>query len=494
MTRRSQVEIAAESEAKLRKEKARLELDKVRAKREIVKHRRKMLSVHRAAERTKHTYDWAAPSTSADSAIVPDMARVNARARQVVRDDAYAKSIVLSFIRNVVGTGITASVDGKPFASEWTAYVGDARKIDVEGRLDLYGIQGWAIREKKVVGECFIVRWVLPDPIIGQRLVLQRFEFEQLDRYKLQDRDTGNEIRHGIEVDVNGSPVAYHFYRDHPNDIRGLARPAPLELDSFRVPASMVSHIYDPERVRQTHGISAFAPVLRKIRDLSEYDAAQLRVARAEASIGLLIKGMPDAGEDPLELDGLNVAYIGDDESVTSFTPSRPGGTYDPFMRQNLKAIAAGVGISYAQIARDFSDGNFSSQRQAAIEDRREFEQEQATLIRQLCRPVFNDWHLIWAMRNPELAGNFFVADRATPSVDWQGQGWEWVDPEQQGKGVERMMRLGLTTRTIEANRLGRSVVALDEQMRQDGTVRRLDLLKPDARESPALEEVANVD
>src|SRR5690606_13219625 len=107
---------------------------------------------------------------------------------------------------------------------------------------------------------------------------------------------------------------------------------------SIRVPASMVCHVYDPTRVLQSRGISRLAPVLRKLRDLSEYDAAQLRVARAQAAIGLLIKGGDD-GEDPLHLDGLNVAYLADDEEVTPFTPSRPGGEYDPFVRAQLRAI-----------------------------------------------------------------------------------------------------------------------------------------------------------
>lgn len=494
MARRTEAQLAENAEARLRKERARLELAEVktrqeslRIKRDGLKSRRKMLAIHRAAEQNRLTADWIAPATSADSAIVADMARTNARSRQLLRDDPWAKSISRAFRRNIVGTGITPSVDGKPWRHAWRAWAEDPRQCDVEGRRNFHQIQQWCSDDQVAVGQCFVVRW-----IINSRLKLQLFEFEQLDTYKLMDRDSGNEVRNGIEVDEYGKAVAYHFFRRHPNDIRGMARPAPLTLDSMRIPASMVCHIYNPERCRQTHAMSWLTPILRNLRDLAEYDAAQLRVARAEASIGFLIKGGDD-GDDPLSLDGLSVAYVNEDEDVTPFTPTRPGNTYDPFVRVQVMRIAAGVGLSPDQVTRSFDGGNFSSKRQASIEDRREFEPLQQQLVTQLCRPVMEDWLFAWAMTHPEQSGSYFLTDDPE-QVEWMGQGWEWVDPEQQGKGVERMMRLGLTNRTIEANKLGRSVQKLDVQAKLDGTQRMLANLKPDQRENPAVEEVTNAD
>ena len=485
--RRTQQELAESAEGRVRKERARLELAELKAKQqkvrlsgEATKARRKMLAIHRAGEVNRLTADWYAPATSADSAIVPDLARVNARARQLVRDDAWAKSIVRSFRRNRIGTGITPSIDDKPYRKAWESWANDPEQCDIEGRRTFTMIQQWASDEEVTVGECFVVRWM-----VGGKLKLQCFEFEQLDQYKIGNRDTDNEIRHGIEVDENGKAVAYWFYKHHPNDIRGLMRPAPMTLESVRVPAHMVCHLYEPERVRQTHGISRLAPVARKLRDLTEYDATQLQVARAEAAIGLIIKGGSDDADDPLQMDGIGVAYINQDEEVTGFTPTRPGNTYDPFVKMQVKQCAAGVGSSYDQIARDFDGGSFSSKRQGAIEDRREFEPMQQRTITQLCRPVMSDFTYGWYSTNAAESGLYFIED-VPEAGDWQGQGWEWVDPEQQGKGVERMMRLGLTTRTIEANKLGRTVEKLDEQMAEDGTQKTLANLQPDKRENPA--------
>jgi len=482
--RRTQAELALEAQAQVAKEEARLKLEVLRNKRKAARMRRAAaMSVHRAAEQNRFTRDWRAPATSADSEIVADLPRLNARARQVVRDDAWGKSIVRAFKRNVIGTGITMSCDGQPFAEDWKSWSEDPQRVDIEGKRDLIAIQQWAIGELVVVGEAFVVRWIMGSGA-NRYLKLQCFEYEQLDRYKIQEESTKNEVRNGIEIDENGKAVAYHFYRDHPHDIRGLSRPAPILMDTIRIPASMVTHFYDPERVRQSHGISRLAPVLRRLRDLAEYDAAQLRVARAEASIGLLIKGNDDEG-DPLELDGLNVAYLNEDEEVTQFTPQRPGNTYDPFVRTQLKAIAAGVGISYSQIARDFDSGTFGSKRQENIEDRREFNPLIRLGTNGLCRPVFSDWYFIWASVNYEKSGDYFLGG-PEPRLPWMGQGFEWVDPEQQGKGIERQMRLGLTSRTEQANLLGRSLQEIDREIQSDGTLDFLTEQESDGRENPS--------
>lgn len=479
--RRTQVQLAEEAEARVRKEQAKLQLERVRFGRDAVKHRRKMLSISRAAEHNRFTADWHAPQTSADGEILGDLATTTARARQTVRDNPYGKSILRSFRRNVVGTGITPSIDGKPYQRAWDLWSSRAAMMDAEKTRDMLQVQEWVMNDLVTVGEAFVVRWIMGQGS-DRHLVLQCFESEQLDTVKLRDIHTGNEIRGGVEVDDAGAPVAYHFYRRHPHDVRGLNRPAPLMLQSMRIPASMVCHVYDPERVRQARGISRLRPVLRKLRDLDEYDGTQLRAARAEANIGMVVKA-PDDGTDPLELDGLNVAYLGPEEEMTPFTPTRPGGTYDPFVKAQLRAIAAGVGISYEQLARDLTQTTYSGGRQGSIDDHREFDPMIILLIRKLCQPIFEDFVFVWALRNPEESGEFFLRDEPEV-VSWQGQGWDWVDPEQQGKATERKMKLGLTNRTIEAGLLGRTVKEIDEQAEQDGTneiVRRLLQEQPEA-------------
>jgi hypothetical protein len=39
--------------------------------------------------------------------------------------------------------------------------------------------------------------------------------------------------------------------------------------------------------------------------------------------------------------------------------PNRPNSTLDPFMRFLLREIAAGVGVSYESLSRDYSQSNY---------------------------------------------------------------------------------------------------------------------------------------
>ena len=490
--RRSQLELAEEAEARVRKEEARLRLEQIRhdkerisLKREACKAKKKMLSVHRAAEQNRFTKDWNAPSTSADSEIIPDMVRMNNRARDAVRDEAWAKSIVRAFRRNRVGTGIWPMAEEKPWYKAFMRWAKTPQLCDIEGKRTLLNVLQWANDDEVIVGEAFVVRW-----IVNGNLQLQCFEFEQLDSYTIKDKTTGNEVRHGIEINQDGRVVAYHFFRRHPNDVVGMARPAPLTLESMRIPAAMVSHVFDIERAKQSHGRTRFHSILRKLRDLSEFDAAQLRAARAEASIGLLITGSDDGEEDDtLEIDGLGVAYLGEDESVTPFTPQRPGNTYQPFMIVQLSALSAGAGLNPAQITREYT-GNFSSQRQGSIDDPREIAPLRQSLITQLCTPILEDFESCWHMRNYTRSASYWFFEDTEP-IEWMGQGDEWVDPEQQGKGIERQMRLGLTNRTREARKLGTTPQQIDKESAKDGTLDYLDRLQPDKRESPEPDQPA---
>ncbi|MEO0966535.1 MAG: phage portal protein [Planctomycetota bacterium] len=446
-------------------------------------HRRAQLAYHRAAERNRLNDDWRAQPSSADSSIFPDLRGINARCRQLVANDPYAKSIVRAFVRNVVGRGITPSIDNKNYRRDFKRWARSAARCDIEGRRNFRKIQAWAVREKKTVGEAFVVRWVVPGPFNTQSLKLQCVESEQLDIYKLQEPTTGNDIRMGVEVDDRMRIVAYHVYKHHPHDVRGLHRPAPLLLESMRVPAAMVCHVYDPERVQQSRAASELTPSAPRLHDLSEYNASELKTARAESGIGLIIRGAEDGGT--LDIDGVNVAYVDDADEVTSYTPSRPGGQYAPFTRAQLQAIAAGAGTSYNQAARDFSDGSYSSARLGAIEDHREYAVEQEDLIEQLCRPVLSDFVHLWSSAND--ADAYFVDDLdPTEDIDWQGDGWDWVDPEADGKSIERKMRLGLTSRTREASRLGTTVGELDREIAADGTEKIIARLGGDGRENPA--------
>jgi lambda family phage portal protein len=494
-------ERAKDAELRLRLDKAKLERNKVQLHAKAIRAQKTALSAYQAADRNRTNRDWQTKNRSADSAILPDRPTMDARSRQMIRDDPHIKSIQRAFKRNVVGTGITATSIARDRAGNLLAdfnkradtlfydWARNKRLVDKERRRNFWQFQRWAMDEIVAVGEAIMLIGYEHRPAHQCGLVLQAIEAEQLDLYKYEHE--GREVRGGVEVDEFGAAVAYWIWPRHPFDVRGLARPAPLSLQSVRFEARRIVHVYDAERVRQTRGVTRLTPVLQKARDLNTYDYAQLLAAKAEACIGMVIKTDPansdrigmnqgaDGGQrqdmdgnDELAMQPIMVARLNEGEEMSSFTPTRPGGQYKPFVDEQKRMIAAGAGTSYEQVARDFHNGNFSSQRQNALEDRREFEAEQQMLISDMCEPIRNEALRCMVMEGKLLTPFGQPRFDENPDMytyaDWKGQGWPWVDPAKQSVGYERAIANGFTSKRRVLNELGYDHAEIAKEQAED--------------------------
>jgi len=99
-------------------------------------------------------------------------------------------------------------------------------------------------------------------------------------------------------------------------------------------------------------------------------------------------RGAPLAGLEP----GSMVKLLpGEDVKFTE--PGDVGGMYTEFMRVQLRAIAAGLGVTYEQLTGDLERVNYSSIRAGLLEFRRRCEQFQhQVMVFQFCRPVWRAW------------------------------------------------------------------------------------------------------
>lgn len=445
-----------------------------------------VLSSYAAADKGRRNKDWRASNASADQAIIPDNATLNGRARQLVRDSWVGKSAVRAARRNVVGRGIIPVPCAKDAAgNELTALNAGAEDLfwrwasnknvcDVERRQTFWRKQRLCVSERLTVGQHFIVWNYVPNPDnVGLRL--QSFEPEQLDQTLLKYEPTGNEVRGGIEVEPGtGAAVAYHFYTRNPNDY-GTAFPQMTRgrFVSVRYPAERVWHYFDQERVLQCQGVTDFAPTLQRIRDFHRRDEAEMWAAIMEACIGLTVEqavptgpgiapGMaPRAAGDPGQTAGgmptfdfvpgmVFRALPG--EKVTPFTPSRPGGNFEPHAVMNLRGIAAAIGMGYEQISRDFSKGTYSSQRQGMLEDNKEFQTEQDDLIDTVIAPCFELWYRLAVMEGRFLQyglsiESFFAEPHRYAEAEYVPPPMPWIDPEKEVNAQKEAIRWRLKTR-----------------------------------------------
>jgi len=117
---------------------------------------------------------------------------------------------------------------------------------------------------------------------------------------------------------------------------------------------------------------------------------------------------------------------------VKEFNPNRPNQNFSEFVKAKLRAVARGLGLSYATLTGDLREVNFSSIRQGVLEERDAYRVVQTFAIEHICQPIFEAWlEMALVARQvsvpyPTNAAEFEVYFTA---ANWQPRGWTWVDP-----------------------------------------------------------------
>lgn len=398
-------------------------------------------SAFEGAMQNRRLVSWRATQENINTLLSSGGDVLRARARQIVRSNPYASNAADSFVANAVGTGIKPSSLVKDaelknnIQEAWLAWTDEA---DADNLTDFYGLQALVARAMFEAGECFIrFRPRRVEDGLTVPLQIQVLEAELLPFNKTGSHN-GNTLRCGIEFDRIGKRVAYHFYRNHPGDTTEQENRG----DIVRVPASEILHIYRPQRPGQIRGVPWIAPALVKLFLLDQYDDAELdRKKVAALFAGFITKNAPEdniLGEGAAAADGSAVAGLSPGtmqvllpgEDVKFSSPADVGGSYEMFQYRTLLAACAAMGIPYTNVTGDLKAANYSSIRAGTVEFRRRLDQFQhATLIFQMCRPIWLRWleaaALSGALDMPEFSRNPHLY---TP-VKWIPPKWEWVDP-----------------------------------------------------------------
>jgi len=419
------------------------------------------------------TADWIATGSSADTEIVTSLRPLRNRSRQLCRDNEYAKNAKRTVMLNVVGRGIGLQAQVKKRrGNEYDTKVNDAiekawRHWTKRSRCHTAGRLSWARMQQLIIQGVFesgeiLVRLVRKQCADSQvRLALELIEADQIvDSWSGRVSETGNEIRMGVEVDEWQRPVAYWLYPRHPGDTMTAATLA--SANYLRVPASEIIHIALFDRPYQTRGVPWMHAALVKLRHMGGYEEAEIVAARATASVmGFRQKpeiDIPGDGADDADdvMDGERVTDmspglildLAPGETFTGFNPSRPNAALDPFMRYMLRSVAAGIGVSYESLSRDYSQSNYSSSRLALLDDRDLWRLLQDWLIEDLCEPVFAAWLEMAVLSGAVDLPAYETMPQLYEDVRWAPRGWKWVDPAKEGAAAKADVRAGFSTLT----------------------------------------------
>lgn len=407
---------------------------------------------YEGAKQGRRTDGWVAGGTSANAEIGAALVMTRNRARDLVRNNPYADKGVEVIDTNAVGTGIiakSAAKNKKNAAKIDAAWADWVAGCDADGINDLYGLQSLVTRAIVESGECLVrFRNRRPEDGLAVPLQIQVLEGDYLDTAKNGPVDA-NLIIQGIEFNPIGQRVAYWLFTQHPGDTYSAL--LQRGFMSVRVPASEILHLYRVDRPGQIRGITWLAPALLKMRDLDDYDDAELMRKKIAACLAAFVTtesgedgpsiGVPSTDSSGKKIDGFEpgmVEYLRPGESVTINNP-QDGGNFDGYSKTQLRAVAAGIGTTYEDLTGDLSNVNYSSYRAGQLQFRRTIEKYRwQLLIPRFCQQVRNRF-----IDTAFIAG---VIDKPDYATKWTAPRFESIDPAKEAKGNLLAMRSGEVT------------------------------------------------
>lgn len=436
------------------------------------------------------TNDWAASiGTSQDSETRSSLRTLRNRTRQLARDNDWIRNALRAIQNNVVGTGVGMQMQVRAKRVRNGKIMNQAVNEAIEAAWAQWckkenchtaGLLNFADIERLLISSCAENGEVLVRIVKGEMLgtspvpmSLEVIEADQLMDERNGTEDNGNIVRMGVEKNQWGRPVAYWFYPYHPGDYLFKT----VELSKYkRVPASEIIHLYKHERPGQTRGIPWFASALKRMHQVAGFEEAEVVAARASASIMGFIKTpdgelQADAVQDNQRVTDFSpgkIEALGPGEEFQAFTPSRPGGQYDPFVRAQLRAVAAGVGVSYETLSKDYSQSNYSSSRLALLDDRDQWRSLQKWLVQHFHQRVFEEWLDMAVLSGALDLPNYWVNQEAYRAVRWMPRGWSWVDPAKEVAAYKAAVRSGFMTQAEVVAQTGCDIEELMMQRQRE--------------------------
>ena len=420
------------------------------------------------AAKGRRTEGWHSTSASANSENAPALAILRDRSRDLVRNNPYAARGISLLEGNIVGKGILPHIPDEKLMRLWQTWA-ETPACDLEGRMSFYSMQALAMRSIVESGEVLIRKRVVEGGFPLKLQVLEAdFIAKELDQQLT--KESGNTVIQGIELDKSGRKVAYHLYETHPgaSGLEGYGLRNIFKTN--RVPADQIVHAFRAQRPGQLRGIPWLAPVMLRLRDLDDFEDAQLVRQKIAACFSVFVRDAIKtdsylSAEEKIELGskvepGL-IEMLPPGKDVTFASPPGVEG-YKDYLSVNLHAIAIGLGVSYEALTGDLSQVNFSSARMGWLEFQRNIESARCHILApQLNDPVYN-----WFLDAAVLAGE--IKAKPTDKVRWTAPRRDMIDPTKEVESMKVAVRNGFLSWSDAIRELGNHPQDQAEKIAED--------------------------
>ena len=450
---------------------------------------------------------WTPSPKMADAALLPDLELANARAQDLVRNHGIASGGVQLHVDNIVGHHFRLSArplwrrlgiseeDARLWATEVEAafqeYAEDPVNcwIDAEQRRTFTMIIREAVATHTQLGEVTAASEFISRPGSMLKTCIKMINPNRISNPR--GAIAGRRLRGGVEMNRHGAPVAYHVREPDYFSLGGITGIG----GSWRRVERTTSwgrlnflHVFEPSGDGNSRGTNQFMSVMSRLKMLDKYQSTHLQNAVVNAMYAAVIEselGSEQAfqligeGEQGMEnlmtymstvaqyhqaanirLDGVKIPHLMPGEDLKLLTPGNTGQGFAEFESAILRYIAAGMNVSYEQLARDYSKTNYSSARASMLETWRYMMGRRKVIASRLASMIYGlvleemvDRKLV---KLPAHATrNFYEARSAWCNANWIGSGRLQIDGLKEVKEAVLKIEAGLSTYEKELANMG---------------------------------------
>lgn len=428
-----------------------------------------------AASVDRLTSSWVAGQQAINDELRGDLDRLRQRARDLAKNNDYARKFLRMVARNLVGPAgfiLQARVmdaPGKPDslannAIEAAFYAWAKRgSAEITGRQSFADLQRSAASAVARDGEALLRIVRGKDAGNPEGYALQLIDVARLDTARNTQPASGrNAVIMGIEVDAYSRPLAY-WLKERADGSTGSAT---------RVPAADIIHLFLPENPEQVRGIPWMHAAMLAMHDLGEFNRSALLAARKGAdTLGFIVSpdgsaaGMQDGDADgePIKISAPgSYDVLPEGYDMKPYESQYPNQVFEPFTKAILRRIATGLDVAYNSLANDLEGVNYSSIRAGVLEERDQWMTLQNWFTEAFLEPVFHEWYSramsAGAIVMPNGSALPLAKAEKFSAHQWQGRRWSWVDPLKDIEAARLAVKSGISSPQHIAAQMGMDI------------------------------------
>lgn len=384
---------------------------------------------------------------------------VRARARDLERNSDIMNSVTGAYKRNVFGAGYRLRANSGDDALNhelerlWKIWC-KKQNCDVTGTQSFNAMMRMAIRRKKIDGGIILLKRYTSDGLIPFKL--QALEVDELDLSAMATHKKENKVVGGIEYNPYNRPVGYYIKQ---YSIDGFTEKSPVYIE-----AKDVIFFYTKTRPSQIREMSDMSPTISRIRDANEFMRAVSVKERILACLSVFIerdlppsgvnhgRGITAAGTggEQYNYQGKTltpgmIQYLNQGDKVQAVVPSGQATDATAYLKQEIRLVGAGQGLSYETTSRDMSESNYSSARQGMIEDDLTYVDDKDQLM-EMMDEIYETFIISLVLAGKVEIMDFWTGKEIYMEHTWIQAPKRWIDPLKEANANKTALNTGQKT------------------------------------------------